>query len=118
MLAAPTSPAAVSKLIPLLRCRTLADFQTAGVSEEIAAMRLQYYEDKRKVFTKQVEETIRSGIIEDVKAEFPAPSSQQQQMGMTAKPTGPPVRHRTVGSETRAMNSSFTMMTRHAKNFL
>ena len=81
-------------------------------------MRLQYYEDKRKVFTKQVEETIRSGIIEDVKAEFPAPTTQQQQMSMTTKPSGPPVRHRTVGSETRAMNSSFTMMSRHAKNFL
>ena len=34
-------------------------------------MRLQYYEDKRRVFSKQVEETIRSGIIDDVKNEFP-----------------------------------------------
>ena len=50
--------------------RTLQDFKEPGVSDEIAAMRLQYYDDKRRVFTKQVEDTIRSGIIEDVKNEF------------------------------------------------
>ena len=49
----------------------MADFKEKGISDEIAQMRLQYYEEKRRAHTKQVEETIRSGIIEDVKQEFP-----------------------------------------------
>jgi len=47
--------------------RTLADFQGEGVSDQIAAMRLEYYEGKRKIHTKQLEETIRSGYLEDFK---------------------------------------------------
>ena len=57
-------------MLTFLLIRTLQDFKEPGVSDEIAAMRLQYYDDKRRVFTKQVEDTIRSGIIEDVKNEF------------------------------------------------
>ena len=49
----------------------MADFKDGKISDEIAQMRLQYYEEKRRAHTKQVEETIRSGIIEDVKQEFP-----------------------------------------------
>lgn len=34
-------------------------------------MRFKYYDDKRRALTKQVEETIREGIIEEVRKEFP-----------------------------------------------
>ena len=40
-----------------------------GVSEQIAQMRLDYYEGKRRNHTKQIEETIRWGFLEDFKAE-------------------------------------------------
>jgi len=46
---------AVSKtndFLVLATIRTLADFQTEGVSEQIASMRLEYYEGKRRVHTK------------------------------------------------------------------
>ena len=55
----------------LLICRTLQDFKTTGVSDEIANMRLQYHEDKRRAYTLQVEDAIRHGVIEEVKNEFP-----------------------------------------------
>lgn len=47
-------------------------------------MRLQYYDDKRRVFTKQVEDTIRSGIIEDVKNEFHPVVKQTTAVNRTA----------------------------------
>ena len=62
---------AVTNWKSITRNRTLADFKDGKISDEIAEMRLQYYEEKRRAHTKQVEETIRSGIIEDVKQEFP-----------------------------------------------
>jgi hypothetical protein len=34
-------------------------------------MRFKYFDDKRRALTKQVEETIREGIIEEVRKEFP-----------------------------------------------
>ena len=37
------------------------------MSEEIAKMRLQYYEDKRRVYTLQLEGTVKSGVIEAAK---------------------------------------------------
>ena len=42
----------------------MQDFKEPGVSDEIAAMRLQYYDDKRRVFTKQVEDI--SGAKEEL----------------------------------------------------
>lgn len=72
----------------LIWCRTLQDFKEGDVSDEIAAMRLQYYEDKRRVFSKQVEETIRSGIIDDVKNEFPPVIKQPTAMNRTAGSQG------------------------------
>ena len=69
-------------------CRTLQDFKEGNVTDEIAAMRLQYYEDKRRVFSKQVEETIRSGIIDDVKNEFPPVIKQPTAMNRTAGSQG------------------------------
>ena len=68
--------------------RSLQDFKDGKVSDEIAAMRLQYYEDKRRVFTKQVEETIRSGIIEDVKQEFRPAIRQPTALNRTAGSLG------------------------------
>jgi len=47
--------------------RKLEDFKKDGVNDEIAGLRLTYYEDKRKVLTKEVEQTIKSGLINDVK---------------------------------------------------
>ena len=92
--------------------RTLQDFKEQGVSDEIAAMRLQYYEDKRRVFTKQVEETIRSGIIEDVKSEFPPMVKQPTAMNRTAGSMGRP--QHLYGSTT----SPRTVLSKHAMNFV
>ena len=53
-------------------------------------MRLQYHEDKRRVFTKQVEDTLRSGVIEDVRQEFPAvkqPTAMNRTAGSQGRPT-------------------------------
>ena len=38
-----------------------------GLPEEIAPMRMQYYEDKRRVYTLQLEDAIKNGIIEAIK---------------------------------------------------
>ena len=78
---------AVTNWKSITRNRTLADFKDGKISDEIAEMRLQYYEEKRRAHTKQVEETIRSGIIEDVKQEFPQ-SKQPMGMNRTARSTG------------------------------
>ena len=63
--------ACLSEVAMFLICRTLQDFKTTGVSDEIANMRLQYHEDKRRAYTLQVEDAIRHGVIEEVKNEFP-----------------------------------------------
>ena len=63
--------------LPFLLGRTLQDFKGPGVSDEIAQMRLQYYDDKRRVFTKQVEDTIKKGIIEDIKNDLQQPVIKQ-----------------------------------------
>ena len=50
--------------------RTLQEFKDEGApNDEIAQMRLDYYEGKRKVYTMQIESTIRMGFLEDFKAE-------------------------------------------------
>ena len=43
------------------------DFVNMGLPEEIAPMRMQYYEDKRRVYTLQLEDAIKNGIIEAIK---------------------------------------------------
>ena len=75
-------------------------------------MRLQYYEDKRRVFTKQVEETIRSGIIDDVKNEFPPVIKQPTAMNRTAGSQGRA--HQIFGTTT----SPRTVLSKHAMNFV
>ena len=75
-------------------------------------MRLQYYEDKRRVFTKQVEETIRSGIIDDVKNEFPPMVKQPTAMNRTAGSAGRPMQ--IFGSSTTPR----TVLSKHAMNFV
>ena len=50
--------------------RTLQDFKDEGApNDEIAQMRLDYYEGKRKVYTMQIESTIRMGFLDDFKAD-------------------------------------------------
>ena len=39
------------------------------MSDEIAQMRLQYYEDKRRVYTLQIEGSVKQGVIDAVKSE-------------------------------------------------
>ena len=75
-------------------------------------MRLQYYEDKRRVFSKQVEETIRSGIIDDVKNEFPPMIKQPTAMNRKAGSAGRPMQ--IYGSTT----SPRTVLSKHAMNFV
>ena len=75
-------------------------------------MRLQYYEDKRRVFSKQVEETIRSGIIDDVKNEFPPVVKQPTAMNRTAGSQG---RQQQIFGTT---TSPRTVLSKHAMNFV
>ena len=98
--------------VDLIYFRTLQDFKEGNVSDEIAAMRLQYYEDKRRVFSKQVEETIRSGIIDDVKNEFPPVLKQPTAMNRTAGSQGR--QQQIFGSTT----SPRTVLSKHAMNFV
>lgn len=72
-------------------------------------MRLQYYEDKRRVFTKQVEETIRSGIIDDVKNEFPPMVKQPTAMNRTAGSVGRPMQIFGSTTSPRMVLSKHTM---------
>ena len=51
-------------------------------------MRHKYYEDKRKAHTRQVEDTIRSGVIEDVKSEFPPGVKHPTAMNRTSNSVG------------------------------
>ena len=51
-------------------------------------MRLKYYEDKRKAHTRQVEDTIQSGVIEDVKSEFPTTVKHPTAMNRTSNSVG------------------------------
>jgi len=53
----------------LIEKRTLQDFIDQGKSEDIAKMRVEYYEDKRRGYTLQLEDSIKKGIIESIKAE-------------------------------------------------
>ena len=103
---------AESNIFGLFYFRTLQDFKEGNVSDEIAAMRLQYYEDKRRVFSKQVEETIRSGIIDDVKNEFPPVVKQPTAMNRTAGSHGR--QQQIFGSTT----SPRTVLSKHAMNFV
>ena len=103
---------AESNICFLFYFRTLQDFKEGNVSDEIAAMRLQYYEDKRRVFSKQVEETIRSGIIDDVKNEFPPVVKQPTAMNRTAGSHGR--QQQIFGSTT----SPRTVLSKHAMNFV
>ena len=75
-------------------------------------MRLQYHEDKRRVFTKQVEDTLRSGVIEDVRQEFPTvkqPTAMNRTAGSTGRPT------QLFGAATTTPR---TVLSKHAMNFV
>ena len=75
-------------------------------------MRLQYYEDKRRVFTKQVEDTIKSGIIEDVKNEFTPQVKQPTALNRTAGSLG---RQQPLYGSTM---SPRTVLSKHAMDFV
>ena len=75
-------------------------------------MRLKYYEDKRKAHTRQVEETIRSGVIEDVKSEFPPTLKNPTAMNRTSN---------SVGRSTHifgTMQSPKTSLAKHGMNMV
>ena len=50
----------------------MESFQEKGVTEDIANIRFQFYEENRKRNSKQVEDVIRTGLIEQLKTELPA----------------------------------------------
>ena len=66
-------------------------------------MRLKYYEDKRKAHTRQVEDTIRSGVIEDVKSEFPPAVKNPTAMNRTSNSVG---RSTHIFGQTQSPNTS------------
>ena len=53
------------------------------MSDEIANMRLQYYEDKRRVYTLQIEGSVKQGVIDAVKSESLPMVTHPTAMNMT-----------------------------------
>ena len=90
--------------------RTLQDFKEPGVSDEIAQMRLQYYEDKRRVYTLQIEGSVKQGVIDAVKNES---------IPMVAQPTAMNMTVGTNRSNAYAMTASpKTALSKHAMGFV
>lgn len=67
-----------------------------GVTEQIAQMRLDYYEGKRRNHTKQIEETIRWGFLDDFKADVGNIKHLNQVVSRTA--SGGPGHRQYIGS--------------------
>ena len=51
------------------------------MSEEIGQMRLQYYEEKRRAFTLQLEDTVKRGMIDAVKNDEVTPIAMNRTIG-------------------------------------
>ena len=51
--------------------RSLASFQEDGASQNIAEIRLQHFEEKRKRKIRLIEDTIRTGVLASLKDSFP-----------------------------------------------
>lgn len=90
----------------------MQDFKEAGVSDEIAQMRLQYYEDKRRLYTQQVEQNIRKGVIEEIKNEFHPNVREPTAMSRTVRSLGR--KQPLYGSQT----SPKAMISKHAMDFV
>ena len=76
-------------------------------------MRLQYWEDKRRAYTIQLEDAIRHGVIEEVKNEFPPQVKQPTAMNRTAGSMGRT--HQLFGG---AAASPRVMLSKHAMDFV
>ena len=54
-----------------MKYRTVESFKKDGATEDIAKIRFQHFEEKRKRKIRLIEDTIRTGVLTSLKETFP-----------------------------------------------